>query len=144
MKYRLGVANAIIYNNQILLAKRKDNNKLAMPGGKPEPYESLLDAAKRETFEETNLDNLKFIAARDNYNYEWYLTYRLNLAPKEIWITSFFVSVPKYPEYIINNEPHKNHDWKWYDLESVPTDPVYVPPGLIEAIKMLLFIIKNG
>lgn len=47
--------------NKILLIKRKDNGKFAIPGGFAEPYMDCKNNALRELFEETNLseDDLK-------------------------------------------------------------------------------------
>lgn len=47
--------------NKILLIKRKDNGKFAIPGGFAEPYMDCKSNALRELFEETNLseDDLK-------------------------------------------------------------------------------------
>lgn len=42
-------------NNRILLVRRADNDKWALPGGKIELNESVLQAVEREIFEETGL-----------------------------------------------------------------------------------------
>jgi 8-oxo-dGTP pyrophosphatase MutT (NUDIX family) len=41
--------------NRLLLMKRSDSGCWGLPGGAVEPGEVVEDAAKRETFEETNL-----------------------------------------------------------------------------------------
>jgi 8-oxo-dGTP pyrophosphatase MutT (NUDIX family) len=54
----LGVSNAIIKNNHILLIKREHDplkGLLCFPGGKVEEEEEYLKATSRETFEETGL-----------------------------------------------------------------------------------------
>ena len=55
----------LVENNEkkpkVLLIKRKNNpyqNSYALPGGFPEMDELLVDAAKRELFEETGLTNI--------------------------------------------------------------------------------------
>ena len=59
--------------NQFLAVSRKDNYQdFGFPGGKVEENESLMDAAKRETFEETGLiiDNLKIVyQGYDDHSY---------------------------------------------------------------------------
>lgn len=55
---RVGSALAVLDEDKLLLAaRRKDPNrgKWVLPGGKVEPFESLVDAARRELFEETGL-----------------------------------------------------------------------------------------
>jgi|SRR5574344_46839 len=51
----LTVDNLVIEAGHVLLVKRKDNGKFAMPGGFQEPTETAKDAAKRELEEETGL-----------------------------------------------------------------------------------------
>ena len=42
--------------NRLLLMKRSDNECWGLPGGSIEPGEVVENAARRETFEETNLE----------------------------------------------------------------------------------------
>jgi ADP-ribose pyrophosphatase YjhB (NUDIX family) len=54
----VGVGVVIVYNNQLLLIKRKyepDSGKWAIPGGHLELGEKTRDAAEREAFEETGI-----------------------------------------------------------------------------------------
>lgn len=79
MKPGVGVGIMIINKNKILLGLRNPNKVKAsselqgqgtwtMPGGKVEFIETLLNAAKRELKEETNLDalNLEVISISDD------------------------------------------------------------------------------
>jgi ADP-ribose pyrophosphatase YjhB (NUDIX family) len=53
----VGAAILVLDNqNRLLLMKRSDNECWSVPGGSTEPGEVVEDAAKRETFEETNLE----------------------------------------------------------------------------------------
>lgn len=53
---RPAAAVAIINNNSILMLKRTDNSKWALPGGTLELNESMIDCAVREVKEETALE----------------------------------------------------------------------------------------
>jgi 8-oxo-dGTP pyrophosphatase MutT (NUDIX family) len=43
-------------SNRLLMMKRSDNHCWGIPGGSVEPGEVVEEAAKRETFEETNIE----------------------------------------------------------------------------------------
>jgi len=66
-----------LYNadiNKFLSVSRKDNGKIAVPGGKLESQEMPREAIKRELFEETNLsidkDKLLFVLqCKDDHNH---------------------------------------------------------------------------
>jgi ADP-ribose pyrophosphatase YjhB (NUDIX family) len=49
--------NVVVVNDagELLLIRRTDNNNWALPGGAMDPGESLVDAARRETAEETGV-----------------------------------------------------------------------------------------
>ena len=70
-------------NNQVFVGKRKDNpiNKWQMPQGGVDNKEKLVDALKRELYEETSVKSYKIIHELDRW-----LTYELpeNLLGK-IW-----------------------------------------------------------
>lgn len=63
----------ILKDNQILLQRRKDNNKWGFPGGLLELNETYLDAAIREIKEETglNVKPIYFLGIYHNYDMEW-------------------------------------------------------------------------
>lgn len=68
-------AGVLIFDSQdrLLLLRRNDNGKWAVPGGMMEPGESLEDTARRETFEEVGLlagrlDFLKLYSGPEFYH----------------------------------------------------------------------------
>ena len=81
---RIGVGAVLLNrNNQVFVGKRKDNpiNKWQMPQGGVDNKEKLVDALKRELYEETSVKSYKIIHELDRW-----LTYELpeNLLGK-IW-----------------------------------------------------------
>jgi len=80
MKIGIGVGVMILKNNKILLGLRNPDKIKAsselqgqgtwtMPGGKVDFHEKLIDAAKRELKEETDLDAVKieFLCIQDDF-----------------------------------------------------------------------------
>lgn len=57
----IAVDSIIINNGHMLFVRRKDNGLLAFPGGFVEPGEFLLEAAIRETKEETGIFLTQFV-----------------------------------------------------------------------------------
>ena len=53
---KCGAIVAIIQDGKILLTKRQDFEVWCLPGGHVDPWESVADAAKRESVEETGLE----------------------------------------------------------------------------------------
>ena len=53
---RVGINVAVFQDNRILLTKRNDFEVWCMPGGKVESGETVVEAALRETYEETGLE----------------------------------------------------------------------------------------
>lgn len=151
MKVNLAVAHAIIRiidkEPHILLGKRKDNNLLAMPGGKPERDDEFLSqATKRETFEETGLKITNLIPINNWYQYEWFMVY--DFRDSELWLTTFFVSLFPEDQVIVNKEEDKHEYWNWYSIRqflSQCKDP-YTPKKLFDALlyKFSNYQEKNG
>ena len=120
---RLGVGIALLnHENKIFVGKRVDNpaNSWQMPQGGVDKNEDLLQAAKRELKEETNI---KTVAVIKELN-EW-LTYDLpeNLlgklwkgkyrGQKQKWFIMKFIG--KNEEININTKIPEFLDWKWID-----------------------------
>ena len=122
MKPGLGVGGMIIKEGKILLGLRNPNKEKArselqgqgtwtMPGGKVEFMEKLVDAAKRELEEETSLKatKLDLLCISDDMT---------NTAH---YVTVGFI-VREYTGEAKAMEPKTILEWKWFDLNDLPTN----------------------
>lgn len=122
MKPGLGVGVMIIKEGKILLGLRNPNKEKAsselqgqgtwtMPGGKVEFMEKLVDAAKRELEEETSLKatKLDLLCISDDMT---------NTAH---YVTVGFI-VREYTGEVKTMEPETILEWKWFDLNDLPTN----------------------
>ena len=122
---RVGVAVIIRDGNKILLGHRckdkKDTggiigrNTWTLPGGKQEFDETIYDCAIRETKEECNLDvkDVQILTACD-----------------DIDVDRHFVTITTianvYSGDIKVMEPEKEDEWKWFDINDLPSN-LYPP-----------------
>lgn len=121
---QIGTAIFIVYNNKVLLAKRKslhEHNKYGVPGGKLDFGENIEQCIERETLEETGLKikNLVAIPLVTNavYNKEG-----------AHYVCFWFKAEPDMPygwngqidfiEKDKNGNP-KCEEWKWYTEDEV-------------------------
>lgn len=126
---RAGVGVLLKKENKILLGKRhldaleegykvrKNNilNTWTMPGGKIELGETIVECAKRETFEETGitLNEAKVFFVNDaTESNGYFITIGL--------ISEDFFGEPK------TMEQDKITDWQWFDLDNLPS-PLFEP-----------------
>ena len=125
---RIGVGAIVLnYNNFVFVGKRKDNpvDKWQMPQGGVEKNENLLNAMKRELYEETSIKSIKVLKELDNWlSYElpvellgkiWKGRFR---GQKQKWFIVKFTGSEneinlntKYPEFI---------EWKWINIDQLP------------------------
>lgn len=126
MKPGIGVGVMIIKENKILLGLRNPDKVKAsselqgqgtwtMPGGKVEFMEKLIDAAKRELEEETSLkaNQLELLCISDDMT---------NTAH---YVTVGFI-VKDYTGEVKAMEPETILEWKWFDLNNLPSN-LYEP-----------------
>ena len=125
---RIGVGAVLLNrNNQVFVGKRKDNpiDKWQMPQGGVDNKEKLVDALKRELYEETSVKSYKIIHELDRW-----LTYELpeNLLGK-IWRGKYRGQKQKWfilrfsgeeSEINVNTKKPEFLEWKWVDIESLP------------------------
>ena len=125
---RIGVGAIVLNNkNQVFVGKRKDNpiDKWQMPQGGVENNEDLLNAMKRELYEETSIKNIKVLKEFDQWlEYElpnnligiiWKGKFR---GQRQKWFITRFVGDEseinlntKHPEFI---------EWKWLPVNMLP------------------------
>lgn len=122
MKPGLGVGVMVLKEGKILLGLRNPNKKKAsselqgqgtwtMPGGKVEFMEKLVDAAKRELEEETSLKatKLDLLCISDD------------MTDTAHYVTVGFIA-REYTGETKEMEPETILEWKWFDLNDLPTN----------------------
>lgn len=122
---KVGIGVLILDGNKILLGHRSINRKdtggifepntWTLPGGKQEVDETILECAKREVKEETNLDidDLEVFGADDD------------IQSNKHYVT-LYVSALKYSGELKIMEPDKEDNWEWFELDNLPNN-LYSP-----------------
>ncbi len=126
MKPGLGVGIMVLRESKILLGLRNPDKVKAsselqgqgtwtMPGGKVEFMEKLIDAAKRELEEETSLKatKLDFLCISDD------------MTDTAHYVTAGFI-VREYTGEVKTMESETILEWKWFDLNALPSN-LYKP-----------------
>ncbi len=125
---RIGVGVIVLNsNNHVFVGRRIDNpiNKWQMPQGGVEKNEDLLNAMKRELYEETSITSIKVLKELDSWlSYElpsnllgkiWRGKYR---GQKQKWFIVRFTG--KEDEINLNTEHPEFIEWKWIKIEQLP------------------------
>jgi 8-oxo-dGTP diphosphatase len=125
---KVGVGIMLLRNNKVLLGKRHSDPAKAdselhgegtwtMPGGKLEFGEKLVDAAYRETLEETGIkidkEKLKIISITDD------------IIPDAHFVTIGFLCRDYSGEARVL-EPDEIVEWRWFELDKLPS-PIFGP-----------------
>ncbi len=106
------------FEGRILLARRKADNKYTTPGGKVEDNESLIEALKRETLEESGIkiDSCKMMEQVECKN-KLIMCYEI----------TGYRGEPRH------KEPEKHGPWNWLhaaDVQSELTEGLVILHGL--------------
>lgn len=142
-KVGVGFGVMLFKNGKILLGKRHDDSEKAsslldgaskwtMPGGKLHPAETFEDGAKREVLEETGI-KLKSIDV---------LCVNQDITKSAHFVTIGLVAKDFFGEPKVM-EPDEITEWKWFDLNNLPS-PLYFPSAkVLENYKKNKFYISN-
>jgi len=123
---RAGVGIMLLKDNKVLLGKRHSDPKKAssllhgegtwtFPGGKVDFGETIYDAAKREVKEETGIEvkNMEVMSITDEIKEDVH------------FVTIGFLCKDFEGEAKVM-EPDEIIEWKWFDLNNLPS-PIYPP-----------------
>ena len=124
---RIGVGAVLLNkNNQVFVGKRRDNpvNKWQMPQGGVDNNEKLIDALKRELYEETSVKSYEIIHELDRWlTYElpenllgkiWRGKYR---GQKQRWFLMRYLGNEKEINLKTNNPEFL--EWKWINIDMI-------------------------
>jgi len=103
--------------NRLLLMKRSDSGCWGPPGGATEPGEVVEDAAKRETFEETNIEvgDMSLFGVFSGPE----LYYKYPNGDEVYNVTIVYLSRDWHGEVRLNDE---HTEWRWFSPNEIPED----------------------
>ncbi len=119
--------------NRLMMMKRSDNGCWGLPGGGTEPGEVVEDAAKRETFEETNLEigEMSFFGVFSGPE----LYYKYPNGDEVYNVIIIYSSRDWHGEVKLNDE---HTEWKWFAAHEIPKDVSPPIKPVIEQFKSFI------
>jgi ADP-ribose pyrophosphatase YjhB (NUDIX family) len=103
--------------NRLLMMRRSDTGSWGVPGGATELGETVEDAARRETFEETNLEIGEMSLFGVFSGPELYYIYPNG---DEVYnVTIVYLSREWHGEVKLNDE---HTEWNWFPANEIPED----------------------
>ena len=117
--------------NRLLMMKRSDSGCWGIPGGATEPGEVVEGAAKRETFEETNLeiDEMSLFGVFSGPE----LHYKYPNGDEVYNVTIVYLSQDWHGDIKLNDE---HSEWKWFAANEIPADVSPPIAPVIERFKV--------
>lgn len=123
MKHQIVVSNVLIKDNKVLLALRSDWQRWETPGGKVDEDETIIDACKREMFEETG------IILKGTAQFISYVDIARERTPgRRLIMFHRWFDWEGEPKLM---EPKKCLDIRWFDLQSLPERSSCTPGSAI-------------
>jgi putative (di)nucleoside polyphosphate hydrolase len=121
-------------DSKVFVGRRVDiKNAWQLPQGGVEAGENLLDAARRELLEETNISSVKLLGSTASYRYDFPSNVqeiiirkrgRLKYVGQEITFFAFeFLGEEK--EINLEREPQEFAEWKWISPQKLFQNIVY-------------------
>jgi len=107
-----GIAMIINKNNKYLLMKHNKLNTWTIPVGKVEYGESKEECLRKEAYEELNINLV-------NYDLVSLETRKYNRLNKVIKVRSFLYNIINYKGNLINKEPHKHDEIRWFSIREI-------------------------
>ena len=128
LRPKVGIGVMVVKDGKVLMGKRKSSHgagEWAWPGGHLEYMESFEECSRREVREETGMEiqNIRFLRLLNLKAY----------APKhyvDIGIAAEWKSGE--PQVL---EPHKCEEWRWFDIDALPSPRFYACDFTVEAYK---------
>ena len=117
-KPKAGVGIIITQSNNVLLGRRKGPRGYGLyglPGGFLEFNETFEHCAKRELFEETNLDGTPFLPL-----------FLINGVYDDIHFIDLIFSAHYNNNVPLVTEPNRVENWEWFNLNKLPS-PLFEP-----------------
>lgn len=136
-------ARVVLLNecNQILLLKsrHKEETFWLTPGGQIESHENALEAAQRELYEETGIDNATFITPYSYYSEATYWIKDKSILFKEYFFLAW-IQDKEIIDYYKEFENQEVIEAKWWNLqEFIAGGETFYPRGLLSELEKVIY-----